>query len=150
VRALSFGWREILQAIDDARSDGYDGARIRNDPLSIRDDSLRPRMTASLLIAAFYCISWDRCGEHGQCALRYVSADVRHILAGVAAGLPWSRITWRWGRSLRSDCTHYWPGLAADRHGLATDIMFRTRRSADGWSAALLQLGMLRIALFVE
>jgi hypothetical protein len=44
-------------------------------------------LTASLLIAAFYCISWDRCGEHGTCALRHVPADVRHLLGGLSAGL---------------------------------------------------------------
>jgi hypothetical protein len=44
-------------------------------------------LTASVLIASFYCISWDRCGEHRQCALRHVPADVRHVLAGFAAGL---------------------------------------------------------------
>ncbi len=44
-------------------------------------------LTASLLIAAFYCLSWDRCGEHGTCALRHTSGDVRNVLAGLSAGL---------------------------------------------------------------
>jgi hypothetical protein len=44
-------------------------------------------LTASLLLASFYCISWDRCGEHTQCALRYAPADLRNLLAGLAAGL---------------------------------------------------------------
>ncbi|MEQ1862654.1 MAG: hypothetical protein ABMA13_22265 [Chthoniobacteraceae bacterium] len=44
-------------------------------------------LTAALLIAAFYCLSWDRCGEHGTCALRRTSPDVRHALAGLSAGL---------------------------------------------------------------
>lgn len=44
-------------------------------------------LTASLLITAFYCLSWDRFGGHGQCALRKTSGDVRHAIGGFAAGL---------------------------------------------------------------
>lgn len=43
-------------------------------------------LTAALLVAAFYSLSWDRFGEHGTCALRHTSGDVRHVLAGLAAG----------------------------------------------------------------
>lgn len=44
-------------------------------------------LTASLLITAFYCLSWDRCGGFGTCALNYTSGDVRNLIAGLCAGL---------------------------------------------------------------
>lgn len=44
-------------------------------------------LTASLLISALYCLSWERCGGFDTCALKHTSGDVRNVLAGIAAGL---------------------------------------------------------------
>jgi len=44
-------------------------------------------LTAALLLAAFYFLSWERCGAHDTCTLRNASHDVRHVLAGLAAGM---------------------------------------------------------------
>ena len=44
-------------------------------------------LTAALLVSAFYCLSWERCGGFGTCALQHTSGDVRNVCAGLAAGL---------------------------------------------------------------
>jgi hypothetical protein len=108
-------------------------------------------LTASLLVASFYCISWDRCGEHGQCALRYVPANVRHLLAGVAAGLAV-------GDQLCSRrCRGRAGALRAARRteprtrlGMAPGDHVCRRWGADGRAAPVLQLGMLWLALCAE
>ncbi len=44
-------------------------------------------LTASLLVAAFYLLAWDRCEGFETCALRNSGGDLRNVLAGLAAGL---------------------------------------------------------------